>query len=382
MSYGNLKNGSLAALSVGQQLGRQLKQQNNKKKDLFSNDNIVWSFQILFSSRFHPFLGTKMLGNYSVSTERHGGMIHRELRRQSDSLRAQHLWDAIRAVRQQKQVPAIQRMSRYMNRFYGISKEQTQTLLDLAVQDNLIKLENKIGTKGTKSGVEEKAYRWPTLDMLPRERHDWYCFHCHTGGEVVLCGDCHRVYHEACLKEPLKLGVHTDDFLCHYCRTFQAIQGGYENGTNKRERKDLNHLLSLTCKKLRSKMPANLLFRERPELKAQEAKDDLLKVDGTPPPPPPGCGGSTPSTPAFDGTRKLDENDDSWRVNFLLKEMMDFDEIAKKCSTNQYRIVDEFRADCQLIVHNVVIYHGGSRDFDFYSILFNFSIFLGKLQID
>ena len=59
-------------------------------------------------------------------------------------------------------------MSRYMNRFYGLSKDATQKLLDLAVEDNLVKLENKIGTKGTKSGVEEKAYRWPTLDMLPR----------------------------------------------------------------------------------------------------------------------------------------------------------------------------------------------------------------------
>ena len=39
---------------------------------------------------------------------------------------------------------------------------------------------------------------------------------------------------------------------------------------------------------------------------------------------------------------------------------MDFDEIESKCSSSQYRIVDEFRADCQLIVHNVVIFHGGN----------------------
>jgi hypothetical protein len=32
--------------------------------------------------------------------------------------------------------------------------------------------------------VEEDAYRLPTEDMLPFERHDWYCFHCHAGGEV------------------------------------------------------------------------------------------------------------------------------------------------------------------------------------------------------
>ena len=55
-----------------------------------------------------------------------------------------------------------------MSRYHGLTKEATQRLLDLAVDDNLIKLENKIGTKGNKSGIEEKAYRLPTADMLPR----------------------------------------------------------------------------------------------------------------------------------------------------------------------------------------------------------------------
>ena len=61
-----------------------------------------------------------------------------------------------------------------MSRYHGLTKEATQRLLDLAVDDNLIKLENKIGTKGNKSGVEEKAYRLPTADMLPRyDRFDF-----------------------------------------------------------------------------------------------------------------------------------------------------------------------------------------------------------------
>ena len=90
-----------------------------------------------------------------------------------------------------------------MTRHHGLSKDATQKLLDMAVEDNLIKLETKVGTKGNKNGVEEKAYRLPTHDMLPKERHDWYCFHCHNGGEVVLCTGCHRVYHESCLNQPL-----------------------------------------------------------------------------------------------------------------------------------------------------------------------------------
>ena len=53
-----------------------------------------------------------------------------------------------------------------------------------------------------------------------------YCFHCHTGGEVVLCSDCHRVYHEACLKEPVKPALESltqEAFLCSYCKAFQVI---------------------------------------------------------------------------------------------------------------------------------------------------------------
>ena len=49
-----------------------------------------------------------------------------------------------------------------MNRNYKLDKETTQRLLDLAVEDNLIKLHKKVGTKGNKAGVEEDAYRLPT----------------------------------------------------------------------------------------------------------------------------------------------------------------------------------------------------------------------------
>ena len=41
----------------------------------------------------------------------------------------------------------------------------------------------------------------------------------------------------------------------------------------------MNHLLSLTCQKLRSKMPANLLYREAPERAAQKAQDGLDASD-------------------------------------------------------------------------------------------------------
>ena len=35
-----------------------------------------------------------------------------------------------------------------MNRIYKLDKDTTQRLLDLAVEDNLVKLHKKVGTKG------------------------------------------------------------------------------------------------------------------------------------------------------------------------------------------------------------------------------------------
>lgn len=284
----------------------------------------------------------------------HATRVVRELRRQSDSLRAQHLWDAIKAVRAQKQIPAIPRMARYMSRYHGLTKEATQRLLDLAVEDNLVKLENKIGTKGNKNGVEEKAYRLPTPDMLPRERHDWYCFHCHTGGEVVLCSGCHRVYHETCLKEPLS---EENEFFCVICKTLQKVP----ESQNKRERKDLNQLLKLCVRKLREKMSAPLLARDPPQVAAKSVFEpsDTKPVLNQPNRPPQELlqspGGNTSSTE--NGAKKM-EDDDTWRARFLLKVQIDFDEMEQKCNTFEYRIAEEFRADAQLIVHNTVIYHG------------------------
>ena len=50
--------------------------------------------------------------------------------------------------------------------------------------------------------------------------------------------------------------------------------------------------------------------------------------------------------------------EEKWRAKFLLKRHIDLEEVMGKCRTAQYRILEEFKADIQNIVHNVVIYHG------------------------
>ncbi len=284
-------------------------------------------------------------------------VLVRDVRRCSDPSRAQQLWDAIKAVRAQKQIPAITRMSRYMNRFYRVKKgkleknnmsncveasphilstDETQRLLNAAVEDNLIKLENKIGTKGSKSGIEERAYRLPTSDMLPRERQDWYCWHCHSGGEVLLCSGCQRVFHESCVKtefglDSAKVNMEgaAPEWTCPFCKVrtlnhnalyrvkagsslpfqrFQTIPDTY----NKRERRDLNNLLKALCAKLREKLPVkDLLKRDIP----QPVKSETGDPDDTPP-------GAT-----GDGIKKCiiapaPEPDEAWRATFLLKQQV------------------------------------------------------------
>jgi Transcription factor involved in chromatin remodeling, contains bromodomain len=50
---------------------------------------------------------------------------------------------------------------------------------------------------------------------------------------------------------------------------------------------------------------------------------------------------------------------DMWRVNYLIYRPMDLRTMETKASKNKYHSLQEFRADAETIVHNVVIYHGG-----------------------
>jgi len=268
--------------------------------------------------------------------------IMKEIRRVSDPDKAQIIWDGIKTVRAQKQIPALPRLSRYMNRNYKLDKETTQRLLDLAVEDNLIKLHKKVGTKGNKAGVEEDAYRLPTEDMLPYERHDWYCFHCHAGGEVLMCRDCHRVYHQACIKQDIT--DHSAGFVCNFCRAFQAIPAEY----NKLERQDLNNMLMLTTARLKEKMPGSILSRAPPP----PAKNPYLTSDRK------ATVGEDGVINSADREAFASFGEEKWRAKFLLKRHIDLDEVMVKCQTSQYRILEEFKSDIQNIVHNVVIYHG------------------------
>jgi hypothetical protein len=55
--------------------------------------------------------------------------------------------------------------------------------------------------------------------QLVKDGHDWYCFECHAGGDVICCTTCHRVYHVSCLaqEEVLQEDV-KNTFVCPVCK--------------------------------------------------------------------------------------------------------------------------------------------------------------------
>lgn len=225
-------------------------------------------------------------------------------RRLSCPQTVQHLWDAIDSIRQQKQVSNLDRVANYMRRKHHLNTADTERQLGFAVRDDLLVSKKKVGSKGSKVGVEQEAFQLPE-QPVQRDSHDWYCFECHRGGDVLLCTTCHRVYHVVCVKEDLS---NEDKFICTVCCQLK------EKNPLKLKVDDMNILLSYTCLRLKDKTKD--LHR-------------LLSAEG-----------------------------DAWKQNHLIYQKMDLITMEEKTRNNEYMSLEEFHADAQTIVHNVVIYYG------------------------
>ncbi|XP_046396293.1 zinc finger MYND domain-containing protein 11 [Ischnura elegans] len=267
----------------------------------------------------------------------------------------QQLWDAIKITSYQKQLPTVERIGRYMSRVHGINEDEVKRQLMYCVRDGLIRLSKQIGCKGSKIGVPQEGYRLPK-DKIERDKHDWYCFECHRGGDVICCIGCHRVYHVSCVsKEDLPEDDVKNKFLCGVCKACAA-----ERESLKIKRKELNHLLGFTCVRLKERLPTKVTERQIPS-KTSYCVDHATSLSpassikkgvlvGSP------IGGNA----GRDGMLKwvIDEDNGLWRMEHLLYHPMDLPTMSVKAANCKYRTLEEFRADAQLIVHNVVIYHG------------------------
>jgi len=102
-------------------------------------------------------------------------------RRISCPLAVQQLWDAVKVIRFQRQVPDIDRITKYMTKVHNMSPGITLVLskihfskliilysteevgrqLNYCVRDGLLILTKRVGNKGSKAGVETEGYKLP-----------------------------------------------------------------------------------------------------------------------------------------------------------------------------------------------------------------------------
>ncbi|EEC15990.1 zinc finger protein, putative [Ixodes scapularis] len=160
-----------------------------------------------------------------------------------------------------------------MRRKHHLSAADTERQLGHAVRDALMLSRKKMGFKGSKVGVPQEAFQLPE-EPPERDGHDWYCFECHRGGDVLLCTSCHRVYHVVCVKEDLS---NEEKFVCSVCQLLQ------EKDELKLKAEDLNMLLGYTCVRLKDKTctpcdpPHDLVFAKQKGFPYWPAK--VIRID-------------------------------------------------------------------------------------------------------
>ncbi|XP_076808252.1 zinc finger MYND domain-containing protein 11-like isoform X2 [Clavelina lepadiformis] len=147
-------------------------------------------------------------------------MEEADVRRASNPEIVLHLYNAITAIRAQRQIANIQRLVKYLEREYGHEPKQTLYYIHDAVMDGLVIETLTVGCKGSKAGVEQEGYWIPSDEQMAeakaQESHDWYCFICHNPGEVIPCG-CRRVFHLSCLSKSQREVKDGVDWTCPHC---------------------------------------------------------------------------------------------------------------------------------------------------------------------
>ncbi|ELU10691.1 hypothetical protein CAPTEDRAFT_169629 [Capitella teleta] len=232
-------------------------------------------------------------------------MVQPVRKRQADPLRVPQFWQAIVYVRQQKQIPNLERVQRYMNRTYGMKFSECELELQYCVKDGLLNEYTALGFKGQRTGIEQEGYRLPSIeDEFDRGKHDWYCFDCHQPGEVVECDECWRVYHPTCTEDDWT----AEKFICAVCKATKRKP--------RIKRKELNRLVTYTLNRIKHNLKTKELH------KFGTTEEDQLKVDR------------------------------------LVHRYMDLNLMEGKAHERKYKYLEQFYSDCRTILHNTFICFG------------------------
>ncbi|XP_029641211.1 zinc finger MYND domain-containing protein 11-like isoform X2 [Octopus sinensis] len=227
-------------------------------------------------------------------------------RRQATVVQARQLLNAIAYIKQQKQIPNLERITRYMQREHKVPPSETHKQLQNAVKDNLIISYTAIGNKGSKTGMEQKGYKISDESELVDDGHDWYCFKCHGPGDVISCNKCWRVFHLSCFEEEEESYTNGHKHICYICKDIQA-------GHNRIRGNMLNTLLGYTVQRLKEKT------RE---------------------------------------LHRIGHRDEELNFKRFVYKPMDLNTMEQIVQTQKYRCVEELVADAHNIVHNVYLVYG------------------------
>ncbi|XP_014250879.1 zinc finger MYND domain-containing protein 11 [Cimex lectularius] len=246
-------------------------------------------------------------------------------RRMSCPQVVQQLWDAVKVIRYQRQVPNVERIAKYMSRVHSVSEEEVVSQLDYCVRDGLLLITKRKGNKGSKVGVEQEGYKLP--DAPPKhDKHDWYCSECHTGGDVIPCGVCHRVYHLSCINNLLGS---KQKFKCSVCQASEV-----DNSLPNIKQSQLNKLLMMVSRVLRDKYGSLI--------NSSEFLQRSITIGA------PGA--------------QIDIGSEAWRVSFLIHRPCDIGRMAARAKMAGYENLNEYSSDAATIVHNIVIFQGVHSD--------------------
>lgn len=135
-----------------------------------------------------------------------------EVFRLADGSRVFPVWQAIQECPANKQ-PDLVRISRALAKTQSLTEVEVIELLGKLTEDNLI-----IRDASKKTAI----YSLPEsvlidVDDVADENHsdawnwvkkrDCYCYECHSAGEVLLCSQCPRVFHQECIRPETALDL-------------------------------------------------------------------------------------------------------------------------------------------------------------------------------
>lgn len=118
-------------------------------------------------------------------------MVRPEKRRQAPVAIARKLLEAVSYIRQQKQIPNLERITKYMQRVYDMGANECRRQLNNTVSDGLITEYLAVGFKGCRTGLEQEGYKIPSGEEAEMVSYLQCIFIC----IYIYCKMCQSILH-------------------------------------------------------------------------------------------------------------------------------------------------------------------------------------------